>query len=302
MNRRGLRRAQPGRPGRRRLAVFRALPVILWILGTCVACVSIPPSPTSSPSPPSPEAAPQPEATPAPGQTRPPSGPAQSTPAVEGRSAAPVASPEEPSAAESPSRTSAPSEGTAPGAAAIFVPSGATPDDITRPIPEESRPPAGPGGSATALPAPSRPDGTSPVGGLTLSVAVGPETVSVGDSVTVEIVAASSAEVVDAPLHLAYDTAQLRFLDASEGDYMKKDGGATVFMVNGRSRPGDVAIGIGRNDRTRGVVGSGTLCRVRFKVLAAGTARLAIGPAMAWTVDGTLLPVTTNAAEIRVLH
>jgi len=272
---------------------------MLWILGTCAACVSIPPPPASSPSPPAPEAVPLPAATPAPGQTRPDSRPAQSTPAGKGQSAGPGASPETPSPGESSSQATAPSGGPAPGATAIFVPSGTTPDDITPPRPEESRPPAGSVGSATALPAPSPPGGTFPAG-LTLSVAVGPEIVSVGDSVTVEIVAASSAGVVDAPLHLGYDPGRLRFLEATEGDYMKKDGGGTVFMVNGRSRPGDVAIGIGRKDRSRGVVGSGTLCRVRFEVLAPGTARLAIGPAMAWTIDGSLLPVTTNAAEIQV--
>jgi hypothetical protein len=97
-----------------------------------------------------------------------------------------------------------------------------------------------------------------------------------------------------------YDPAQLRFIEASEGDYMNRDGGGTVFLVNGRSRPGDVVIGIGRSDRSRGVTGRGTLCRVRFEALAPGTARLSIGPAMAWAVDGSLLPVATNGAEIRV--
>ena len=287
INRRGPRRAQPGR---RRPAVFRALPLVLWSLITCAACVSIPPAP---------EASPLPAATPAPGETRPASRPAQSTPAGEGQGAGPAASPEEPSSGGSSSQASAPPEGPAPGAVAIFVPAGTTPDDVTPPIPDKSPPPAGQVGSATALPAPSPPGGTSPVG-LTLSVAVGPEAVNVGDSVTVEIVAASSAGVLDAPLHLAYDPAQLRFLDASEGDYMNNDGGGTVFMVNGRSRPGDVTIGIGRSDRSRGAVGSGTLCRVRFKALARGMACLTIGPAMAWAVDGSLLPVTTNAAEILV--
>jgi hypothetical protein len=123
----------------------------------------------------------------------------------------------------------------------------------------------------------------------------------VTESITVEIAAASTAGVVDAPLHLLYDPERLRFLGASEGDYLRRDGGATVFLANGLSRPGDVIIGIGRTDRSRGARGSGILCRVRFEVLASGTARLAIGPAMAWSVDGSLLPVTTSAAEIQVL-
>ena len=164
---------------------------------------------------------------------------------------------------------------------------------------EEIPPPVQQAGAATALPAPS-PAGGGFSGGLTLSVRIQPGTARVGDSLTVDIAAASPTAVVDAPLHLLYDPALLRFLDASEGDYMRKDGFATVFLANGRSRPGDVTIGIGRTDRSRGAGGSGTLCRVRFEVLAQGTARISIGPALAWAVDGSLVPVTTNAAEIRI--
>lgn len=135
---------------------------------------------------------------------------------------------------------------------------------------------------------------------VTLSIAVAPRTARVTDQVIVEITAASTTGVVDAPLHLAYDPARLRFVDASEGDYMNRDGVTTVFLANGRSRPGDVVIGVGRTDRSRGALGSGTLCRVRFEALAAGTATVSIGAVMAWAVDGSLLPVTTGAAEIEI--
>jgi hypothetical protein len=164
---------------------------------------------------------------------------------------------------------------------------------------DNTRPPAGQGsGPATASGAPP---GRSSAPGLTLSVVVPAQTVQVTSSVTVEIAAASAAGVVHAPLHLVYDPTQLRFLEASEGDFMNRDGGATVFLVNGHSRPGDVVIGIGRFDRSRGALGRGTLCRARFEVLAPGTVRISIGPAMAWAIDGSLVPVTTNAAEFQVL-
>ncbi len=121
-----------------------------------------------------------------------------------------------------------------------------------------------------------------------------------GDQLTVEIGAGSSTGVVDAPLHLLYDPARLRFVAATEGDYMNRNGASTVFLVNGQSRSGDVVIGIGRTDRSHGAGGRGTLCSVRFDVLASGAARVAIGSAMAWGVDGSLLPVSTAAAEIQV--
>ena len=117
---------------------------------------------------------------------------------------------------------------------------------------------------------------------------------------TVEIGAAASTGVVDAPLHLLYDPARLRFVAATEGDFMNRNGVSTVFLVNGQSRPGDVVIGIGRTGRSHGAGGRGILCLVRFKVLASGAARVAIGSAMAWGVGGSLLPVSTEAAEIQV--
>ncbi len=186
------------------------------------------------------------------------------------------------------------------GAGALLLPSGSTPDDMASTSKDQHGPPAPQGGAATALPAPS-PVGGGASNGLTLSVVVPVDGARVGESISIEIAAASTAGVVDAPLHLLYDPERLRFLEASEGDYLRRDGSAIVFLANGLSRPGDVIIGIGRTDRSRGARGSGTLCRVRFEVLAPGTARLAIGPAMAWSADGSLLPVTTNAAEIQVL-
>ena len=137
---------------------------------------------------------------------------------------------------------------------------------------------------------------------MTLSLAQHPEGTRVGESVTIEIGASSSIAVVDAPLHLLYDPAALRYLDAAEGDFMKRDGAGTVFLVNGRTRPGDVVIGIGRSDRAHGASGIGVLCSVRFQVLAPGTTRVSIGPAMAWEAGGSLVPVATAATEIQAVR
>jgi len=122
----------------------------------------------------------------------------------------------------------------------------------------------------------------------------------VRDVVTVVVLAASAARVVDAPLHLLYYPARLRFADAFEGDYLNRDGSGTVFLVNGVSRPGDVVIGIGRVNRSRGVGGSGTLCRVRFQVLAPGVTRISIGNAMAWGDDGALIAVSGGSVDLSV--
>jgi hypothetical protein len=135
---------------------------------------------------------------------------------------------------------------------------------------------------------------------LVLRLSASPAALRVGDSVTVEIRASSTARVVDAPLHLVYDAARLRYLGGEEGDFLRQDGSGTVFLINGRSQPGVVTIGVGRLDRSHGQSGAGTHCRVRFEVIAPGRSRVAVGQAMAWADDGSMLPVGTDAIDISV--
>src|SRR5213594_1083944 len=161
----------------------------------------------------------------------------------------------------------------------------------------DNRPPSPPSGGGAGAPDPNRTSGTAQ-GRLTLSLLADPAAPGVRDVVTVVVLAASAARVVDAPLHLLYDPARLRFADAFEGDYLNRDGSGTVFLVNGVSRPGDVVIGIGRVNRSRGVGGSGTLCRVRFQVLASGVTRISIGNAMAWGDDGALIAVSGGSVDL----
>ncbi len=117
---------------------------------------------------------------------------------------------------------------------------------------------------------------------------------------TVTVLAASASRVVDAPLHLIYDPERLRFADASEGDFLGRDGTGTVFLVNGHSRPGDVVVGIGRSNRSSGATGSGVLCRIRFEVLARGVTRVTVGDAMAWGDDGAPLAVSGGSIDLSV--
>lgn len=179
------------------------------------------------------------------------------------------------------------------------APAGAPADASRRP---QDNLPASPGG-ASAPDAAGAPSGSLPERGqgtLVLALSAHPAALRVGEVVTVEVRASSPARVVDAPLHLVYDATRLRFVESAEGDYLRRDGSGTVFLVNGRSQPGVVTIGLGRTDRTRGLSGAGTHCRVRFEVIAPGRSRVAVGLAMAWADDGSMLPVVTDSIEISV--
>jgi hypothetical protein len=122
----------------------------------------------------------------------------------------------------------------------------------------------------------------------------------VGDELVVEIQARTSSRVVDAPLTLAYDPALLRFLDAGRGEFLARDGTSLVFLANGHSRSGEVALGIGRTDRIHGISGEGTLCSVRFIASAPGEATFEFRQAMAWGEAGASLSVETNSIMVRV--
>ena len=169
--------------------------------------------------------------------------------------------------------------------------------------PEDDRPQDTGGSAGTSAGASSVPSDQERHGAgaaLVFRLSASPAALRVGDPVTVEIRASSTARVVDAPLHLVYDAAQLRYLGGEEGDFLKKDGSGTVFLINGRSQPGVVTIGVGRLDRSHGLSGAGTHCRVRFEVIAAGRSRVAVGQAMAWADDGSMLPIGTDAIDISV--
>jgi hypothetical protein len=158
---------------------------------------------------------------------------------------------------------------------------------------------SGAGTTAPGVPSPDPKSGAAS-GGLVLRLSASPVELQVGDSVTVEVQATATARVVDAPLHLDYDATRLRYVAGEEGDFLKRDGTGTVFLINGLSLPGVVTIGLGRLDRAHGLSGAGTHCRVRFEVIAPGASRVAVGQAMAWADDGSMLKVETDAVEVSV--
>jgi hypothetical protein len=124
--------------------------------------------------------------------------------------------------------------------------------------------------------------------------------IEVGEILVADVISVSPVRVVDAPLTLEYNASMLRYLDASQGEFLTRGGGSVVFLANGEARPGQVDIGIGRTDRSRGVAGEGTLCRVRFMTLATGAASLQIRQAMAWGERGAVIRVESNSVVAAV--
>lgn len=180
----------------------------------------------------------------------------------------------------------------APGASFAAIASSAPPAPAQQPPPSPAAPPlpvpsGGGGGGGQAA-------SSRRAAGLELTLVAAPADPRVGDSLTLEVRADTTARIVDAPFTVAYDPAVLRYTGAEAGPFLQADGGAVVFLANGTARPGRVVIGVGRGDRGRGLSGSGLLCRLRFEVLRPGDAGVQVAEMLAWGDDGRAVPVAAR--------
>jgi hypothetical protein len=174
-------------------------------------------------------------------------------------------------------------------------PAGSAPPK-SAPIPETKA-------SAPRAAAPSpRQDGTpgTTPGELQLVVVASASAIATGGIMTVDVMASSSTAVVDAPFNLTFDPNVVAFVDGVPGDFLTQGGSSVVFLADGRSRPGDVAVAAGRVEREQGARGAGLLCRVRFRGVGAGTTAVLVGQAKAWGTRGEELTVVAGGTNVAV--
>jgi len=211
-------------------------------------------------------------------------------------------------APNAPAATNKAAAGEAPPATAspyVYSPQqavSATPSRSPEPSPHGTAPPALPKSAPRTAAQPQGQDDSlgRPAGELQLLVVVSASAVATGEVMTVDVMASSSAAVVDAPLHLTSDPNVLEFVDGTPGDFLTQGGSSVVFLADGRSRPGDVAIAAGRVSRESGASGSGLLCRVRFRGVGVGTTAVSVGQAKAWGTQGEELTVRSVGTTVVV--
>ena len=271
------------------------IPVALALLLACAGCAgrmgatpadltpAAVPRSTPQPSPPTKPAAP----------ASPVTGTGSQDPPAASASAA-----QNPPAATSNAATSKTAKGEAPPATAsayVYSPQqaiSASPAPSPAPSPQGSSPPTPPQGQDASS--------ARPQGELQLLLVAAATEVAAGEIVAVDVMASSSTAVVDAPLHLTFDPNAVEFVDGVPGDFLTQGGSSVVFLADGRSRPGDVAIAAGRVSRERGASGSGLLCRVRFRGIGAGTTAVSVGQAKAWGAAGEALTVRSAGTTVVV--
>jgi len=266
------------------------IPVALALLLTCVGCAG---RMGATPEDLTPAAVPKSTTQKPPSQPATPERPVTGT-GSQDQQAAPASAAQNPPAATSSAATSKAAKGDAPPATASAY--------VYSPQQAVSAPPAPPKSVAPDTAPPQRQDASSglPGGELQLLVVASDSEIATGEIVTVDVMASSSTAVVDAPLHLSFDPNVLEFVDGGPGDFLTQGGSSVVFLADGRSRPGDVAIAAGRVARERGASGSGLLCRVRFRGLGVGATPVVVGQAKAWGTAGETLTVRSAATTVVV--
>ena len=125
---------------------------------------------------------------------------------------------------------------------------------------------------------------------------------SLGETFASSVEVHHLGETFYAAFDVTYDPRVLEFQGASDGTFLSNRGvDATLFQAALQDgRPGQVAVGMSRVARVRGVSGGGTLLSLSFKAIHAGTTTLAFAdPRAIRSSDHRDVPV--EAWEDRVI-
>ncbi len=125
---------------------------------------------------------------------------------------------------------------------------------------------------------------------MRLWLAPGKLTVSPGDTFEVLVQAEAGQPVSHLPLALSFDPKVLAVEKVEGGSFLGGSGESRVMSDN--SRPGDLVIGASRLGKVAGVKGTGTVARVTFRALAAGSSEIGFdGKAL----DASLRPLAVRS-------
>lgn len=104
-------------------------------------------------------------------------------------------------------------------------------------------------------------------------VVLGPKEIRVGEEVKVVIAGKELNMLYSAPFFVTYDQKLFDFVNAVEGDFLSREGRATVFSTNPMPGKGELMIGYKQGVGGAGVSGDGTLLTLTFRAKTPGTSQ-----------------------------
>ncbi len=136
------------------------------------------------------------------------------------------------------------------------------------------------------------------VGTLSFSPEVTP--VGVGQEITIDVKATNLDSTFEAPLSIIYNPKLVKFVKATEGNFMNVDKQPTSFMASANEKIGLIKVMLTRLGRIPGVAGSGNLFSLTFKGIAPGISPLVFKQNDLKDVHGVTVPADIKTGTLYV--
>src|SRR5437016_11516330 len=161
--------------------------------------------------------------------------------------------------------------------------------------------PALPGAPSPAPEAPA-PPGTQvprqpPLG--VLSVLPPDRTAAVGEEIRLDVMVTNIEDLAEGTLTVSYDPKVLEFRQAFEGEFLKREGTATVVTA-ANPATGTVVVQLTRGEGAKGVSGAGVLATLAFVAKEPGSSPVAIQTSRLLSAAKAPLPATGGQGNVRV--
>ena len=170
-------------------------------------------------------------------------------------------------------------------------------------LPDEAGGGQPPGAEQNRKAAPPAEDAAkNPPSTLVQVVLASPKTAyAVGEPVPVEVRVLGGQNVGSIPFHLRYNPAVLDFQGPGmEGDYLNRDGTATVFVATPVVGGGEIVVGASRVGSPTGATGEGTLATFTFVAKGAGAANFSFTGASVKDPNANNLPASFTLSPVTV--
>src|SRR5213594_314219 len=161
--------------------------------------------------------------------------------------------------------------------------------------------PAPPGAPSSAPEAPAPPRSQvprqPPLG--VLSILPPDRTASVGEEIRLDVLITNIEDLAEGTLTISYDPKVLEFRQAFEGEFLQREGTATVVTA-ANPATGTVAVRLMRAEGSKGVSGAGVLATLAFVAKESGTSPVAIQTSRLLSAAKAPLPATGGQGSVSV--
>ncbi len=163
-------------------------------------------------------------------------------------------------------------------------------------------------GAVPASPAPAPPGALSPAPEAApprqpplgvLSVLPADRTASVGEEIRLDVLVTNIEDLAEGTLTVSYDPKVLEFRQAFEGEFLKREGTATLVTA-ANPATGTVVVQLARGEGAKGVSGAGVLATLVFVAKEFGSSPVAIQTSRLLSAAKAPLPATGGQGNVRV--